>query len=55
MFKTIATQLSMLLQKEGNARNRWFLIRFCVMLLVLIAICSLLFHAIMLYENWHYS
>lgn len=55
MFKTIATLLSMLLQKEGNARNRWFLIRFCAMLLVLIAICSLLFHAIMLYENRHYS
>lgn len=55
MLKAIAAQLSLIMQAEGSKRNARFLVKFCIILLVLILLFTLLFHAIMLYEGREHS
>ena len=55
MLKTMATQLTLIMQAEGSARNIRFLVKFCIALLVLILVYTVLFHLIMLHEEREYS
>ena len=55
MLKTMATQLSLVMQAEGSTRNLRFLIKFCISLTVLILVYTALFHFIMLHEGREYS
>ncbi len=55
MLKTMATQLSLVMQAEGSSLNLRFLIKFCILLTVLILVYTALFHFIMLHEGREYS
>ena len=55
MLKNIAARLSASAQNERNRRNLRFLVKFCGLLLLLIALCTALFHGIMQYEGRQYS
>lgn len=55
MLKTMATQLSLVMQAEGSTRNLCFLVKFCIALVVLILVYTILFHFIMLHEGREYS
>jgi voltage-gated potassium channel len=53
--KLIPAQISILLRPGGSRRNVRFLVWFSVILLLLIAVFTALFHAIMLYEHQEHS
>ncbi len=54
-MKFISAQLSIFLQQRGARRNVFFLLRFLLLLITLIAAYSILFHYIMQYEGRTYS
>ena len=54
-MKAISSHLSLGLTERGSRRNAGYFVRFIVMLAVVIAVFSVLFHFIMLYEGREYS
>ena len=54
-MKAISSHLSMSQSERGSRRNAGYFMRFLIMLAVVIAVFSVLFHFIMLYEGREYS
>ncbi|MFO7559069.1 MAG: NAD-binding protein [Desulfobacterales bacterium] len=54
-MKTMATQLSLLLQIDRRKSNVRLLIKFCLLLFFFFVLYSVLFHLLMLYEGRQYS
>ncbi len=54
-MKFISSQLTIFLQERGVKRNMFFLLRFIIVLILLIALYSVLFHYIMQFEGREYS
>ncbi|MBR5882982.1 MAG: NAD-binding protein [Mailhella sp.] len=54
-MKAISSHLSMSLSDRGSRRNAGYFMRFLIMLAVVIALFSVLFHFIMLYEGREYT
>ena len=54
-MKTMATQLSLLLQAGQRKSNIRLLVKFCLILLSFFVLYSVLFHVLMLYEGRRYS
>ncbi len=54
-MKFISSQLTIFFQERGARRNLFFLLRFIMLLIALIAIYSIIFHYIMQYEGRAFS
>ena len=54
-MKAISSHLSMSQSERGSRRNAGYFMRFLIMLAVVIAVFSVLFQFIMLYEGREYS
>ncbi|ABW65971.1 potassium channel family protein [Desulfosudis oleivorans] len=54
-MKTMATQLSLLLQADRRRGNIRLLVKFCLMLACFFVLYSVLFHVLMVYEGRSYS
>lgn len=54
-MKYMSSQWAIFLKERGVKRNMGYFLRFLCLLLVMISIYSVLFHAIMNYEGQHYS
>lgn len=54
-MKTISTQLSYFLQDRDSKRNLWLLLRYILLLIAVIAVFTVAFHFVMLYEGKSHS